>query len=402
MKTAVRQAEPLLPPMSLDDAIPAVQPALRVDDVVVAQAFVDGQQRGGVLARDLPRLGHGHRPRGVVESVVVRDPRFAVAAFQAGREIVRGVGGTLLPEQVERHAVVEVDEALQRRQIDGARGAHPFRVVGAEFVHHCARPFDDPHDAGLAHEHVMGFLGQHELAGTRQRVEAGLGQGRELIFSVAVGEEGEHEVGQPVWRGFVESAQNARFVRVAGVPLQHHLRLFATVAPEVGVQQIDHRPQVAALLHVDLEQIAQVVQRRAGGAQMPLLFDRGRLGITLRDDQPAQLAAVLAGHLLPGGLPEVIAEGDARVRGRRRQEDAPTIVGHFDVAEMRPAVGVHADCGAQIDVQRTARHRSEIVPPAQVIGLPGFQGAPQPAIVGQPDVVRNALGVIDRHGVLPV
>ena len=44
---------------------------------------------------------------------------------------------------------------------------------------------------------------------------------------------------------------------------EQRLRFLAAVAPEVAVQQIHHRPQVAAFLDVDLEQVAQVVQRRA-------------------------------------------------------------------------------------------------------------------------------------------
>ena len=51
---------------------------------------------------------------------------------------------------------------------------------------------------GLADEHVVRFFGQHEAAGARQRVEARLRQRMQLHLAVAVGEEGEHEKGEPV------------------------------------------------------------------------------------------------------------------------------------------------------------------------------------------------------------
>ena len=72
---------------------------------------------------------------------------------------------------------------------------------------------------------------------------------------------------------------------VAGVPLEHLVGLVAAVAAEVAVQQVHHRPQVAALLDVDLEQVAQVVQARRGEAQVALLLDRRRLGVALHDDR---------------------------------------------------------------------------------------------------------------------
>jgi hypothetical protein len=69
------------------------------------------------------------------------------------------------------------------------------------------------------------------------------------------------------------------------------------------VQQIDHGPEVAALFDVDLEQVAQVVERGAGLAEQALLLDAGGLGVALGHDDAPQRVAVLAGHLLPGGLP---------------------------------------------------------------------------------------------------
>jgi hypothetical protein len=97
-------------------------------------------------------------------------------------------------------------------------------------------------------------------------------------------------------------------VGVAGAALEQGLGFLAAVAAEVGVQQVDHGPQVAAFLDVDLEQVAHVVERGAGHAEVALLLDRGRLGVALRDDDAAQGRAVLARHFLPGGLALVLAE----------------------------------------------------------------------------------------------
>ena len=127
-----------------------------------------------------------------------------------------------------------------------------------------------------------------------------LRQAFELHLAVAVGEEREHEERQPVRRLLVEGAEHARLVGIARAALQQALGFLAAVAAEVLVQQVDHRPEVAAFLDVDLEQVAHVVERRRGLAQMALLLDGGRLGIALHDDQPAQRCAMLAGHVLPG------------------------------------------------------------------------------------------------------
>src|SRR5262249_9937941 len=86
----------------------------------------------------------------------------------------------------------------------------------------------------------------------------------------------------------------------SALPAQQLVRLLAAVAPEILVEQVDHRPQVPAFLDVDLEQVAHVVKRGRGLAEMALLLDGGRLGVALDHDQPAQHGAVLPGHLLPG------------------------------------------------------------------------------------------------------
>ena len=57
--------------------------------------------------------------------------------------------------------------------------------------------------------------------------------------------------------GSLKVVEDARLVGVARAALEQLLGLFAAVAAEVRVQQVDHRPQVAALLDVDLEQVAQ-------------------------------------------------------------------------------------------------------------------------------------------------
>jgi hypothetical protein len=111
-----------------------------------------------------------------------------------------------------------------------------------------------------------------------------------------------------------------------------------------------------------------------------LLLDAGRLGVALRDDDAAQVGAVFAGHVLPGVFAQVVAEVDLAVLLGRVQEDAPAVVGHLHVAELRPALRVHADGGAQVDVEVLAAVGAHVGPPAQVVGLPLLQRALQRAV----------------------
>ena len=71
---------------------------------------------------------------------------------------------------------MEVQFALQERQVNDAELARRLKIImlDAGFHHRQAGRLDRPLDAGLADEHVMGFLGQHEPAGARQRIEAPL------------------------------------------------------------------------------------------------------------------------------------------------------------------------------------------------------------------------------------
>ena len=244
----------------------------------------------------------------------------------------------------------------------------------------------------------MRFLGQHELAGPRQRIERAFGQRGKLELAVAVGEEREHEHRQPFRGGFVERAQNAGLVLVTGMTLQHHLRFLAAVAAEMGMKQIDHGPEVPAFLDVDLEQVAEVVQGRRGLAQQALLLDGRGFRVALGDDQPAQGRSVFAGHVLPDRFTLMIAESDLAVRHRLVQENAPAVFGHFDVVEMGPAIGTDIDRGSKIDVVTLCAFGTQFVPPAQIVGKPRFQRPLKPPVFAEIDVVRNAFVVIDgRH-----
>ncbi len=120
---------------------------------------------------------------------------------------------------------------------------------------------------------MVGLLPQHELHGAAEGVEGALLQGRQLVLAVPVGEVGEHVEAEPVRGGLVERPQDARGVDVAAVALQQVLGLLAAIAAEVGVEQVDHGPQVAALFDVDLEDVAQVVDAGGGVAQVALLLD---------------------------------------------------------------------------------------------------------------------------------
>jgi hypothetical protein len=57
-------------------------------------------------------------------------------------------------------------------------------------------------------------------------------------------------------QGSLKAPEDARLVGVAAAALEQLLGLFAAVATEVAVEQVDHRPEVAALFDVHLEEVA--------------------------------------------------------------------------------------------------------------------------------------------------
>ena len=79
------------------------------------------------------------------------------------------------------------------------------------------------------------------------------------------------------------------------------------------------------------------------------------------------------------------------------EEDAPAVVLHRHVAEVRPALAADVDRGAQVDVLGRQR-RAHRLPPVEEVRLPGLQRALQPAVLVQVDVVRDLLGVVGGRG----
>jgi hypothetical protein len=164
------------------------------------------------------------------------------------------------------------------------------------------------------------------------------------------------------------------------------------------VQQVDHRPEVAAFFDVDLEQVAQVVEARTMRAQRALLFDAGGFGVTLNHDQPAELVAELTRHFLPHRLSLEITEANATILRRLRQENAPPIFGQLHVVEVRPAGRVDADRGTQVHLVAVLEsRRPHLSPPIQVGRLPMLECPQQPLVAGQADVVGNFFS--GDHGV---
>src|SRR5262249_61996166 len=94
------------------------------------------------------------------------------------------------------------------------------------------------------------------------------------------------------------------------------------------------------LLDIDLKDVAHVVERGCGLAEMALLLDGGGLGVALNDDKPPQHGAIFARHLLPGGLAVMPAEGNLAALLLRPQQDAPAVLPHLDVIELGPALGI--------------------------------------------------------------
>src|SRR5450830_746457 len=97
------------------------------------------------------------------------------------------------------------------------------------------------------------------------------------------------------------------------------------------------------------------------------------------------------------------SEMDLAVLLGRVEEDAPAVVGHLDVTELRPALRIDADGRAQVHIKAMAAVRAHVVPPVQVVGLPLLERPLQGAVFGQVDVVGDLFAVIDRgHACLQV
>ena len=172
-------------------------------------------------------------------------------------------------------------------------------------------------------------------------------------------------------------------------------RLLAAVAAEIFLQDVDHRPQVTAFLDVDLKDVAHVVERRRGLAEMALLLDRGRLGVALDDDEAAQHGAIFARHILPDRLAVVAAERNLAALLLRRQQNAPAVFGHLHVIELRPALGIDRDGGAQINQRVLEALRPHVHPPVDVARMPALERAQHLPVFGEIDVVRDLGRVVD-------
>src|SRR5437773_6779789 len=105
---------------------------------------------------------------------------------------------------------------------------------------------------------------------------------------------------------------------------------------------------------------------------------------------------MLTRDVLPDGPALVVAEGnDARGLGLG-EKDPPAVLGHPDVAELRPALRIHAHRGPQIDLRRLKPVRTHVPPPLEELRLPLLEGALQAAVLAEVDVVRDPLRVVDR------
>jgi hypothetical protein len=181
----------------------------------------------------------------------------------------------------------------------------------------------------------------------------------------------------------------------AGAAAQQVVGLVAPVGAEIFVQEINHRPEVPAFLDIDLEQVAQIVERGRGEAEKALLFDARRLGVALDDDEAAQHGAIFPRRLLPRRFAGVFAAGNLAAFNLRREQHAPAIFRHLHIIELRPALGIDADGGAQIDGAALEFFRDQIVPPVDVAGMPFLQRLQHAPVGGEADIVGDQRVVVD-------
>src|SRR5215475_8740374 len=156
---------------------------------------------------------------------------------------------------------------------------------------------------------------------------------------------------------------------------------------------------MAAFFDVHLENVAKVVHRGTGSAEHALLLYGGGFRVALGDNDAAKSRTIFAGNFLPSGLTLVRPEIHLASFIARLKKNAPAVIGHADIAELRPTIRLDADCGAEVDVVVVALGRAHVVPPAHVGRLPVFERALEDAIATEVDVVGNFFRVVD-HGEL--
>ena len=128
---------------------------------------------------------------------------------------------------------------------------------------------------------------------------------------------------------------------------------------------------------------------------MTLLLNRCWLGVALGHDDPAQVGAVFARHILPSFFTNVIAKMNLALLITRIQKHTPAVVAHFDVTKLRPTLWIYADCGAQVNVHVLGTFWAHVIPPIDEVGLPLFQRTLQRAVFRQVNVIRNFFAVVD-------
>src|SRR5204863_7999231 len=78
------------------------------------------------------------------------------------------------------------------------------------------------------------------------------------------------------------------------------------------------------------------------------------------------------------------------------EEDAPAVVRHLHVIEVRPAVGLDGDRGAQVDVALLPAQRPHLLPPVDELRLPRLERALQTLVAAEVDVVGDLF--VGEHG----
>src|SRR5437763_7297764 len=101
---------------------------------------------------------------------------------------------------------------------------------------------------------------------------------------------------------------------------------------------------------------------------MTLLLDRRGLRIALGDDESAEHAAILARDVLPCWRAHVVAEADRAAGLGLGEEQAPAVLGHLDVVELRPALRIDAHGGPEVDVLRLEAVRAHLHPQSRNFG----------------------------------